>query len=87
MSAQSQSKAPVIYPDWEPAAKASRSRLAVSAHAIKTRLPGGRVLEVEVVKPLFGDPYAVYRSAQGIRVRHLKVTARDVDSIRRWKAW
>jgi hypothetical protein len=76
-----------IYPDWEPAARASRSRLAVSARPTRVEIPGGEVLEIRIVKPLFGDPYAIYASSASIRVRHYSVTAKDVDRITRWKAW
>ena len=72
------------YADWEDAAKKGRSMKALS-DPFDYIVPGeNRVLKVAIVKPLHGDPYLVYNSAIGIRVRNVKVTARQVDAVRRW---
>jgi hypothetical protein len=69
---------------WSSAAKASKDGKAVSDR-ITRALDGGRVLDLEIVKPLYGEPYAVYASAPGIKVHSYKLTARDVDGVKRWK--
>lgn len=74
-----------IYPDWEAAAKASKWRKAVSTPVTIT-IPRG-TFRMEMVKPLHGDPYAVYATAPGIRVHDYKPSTREIDRIRRWKPW
>jgi hypothetical protein len=73
------------YPDWEPAARASRSRMAISEQ-ITVRLARG-TYPVKIVKPLHGDPWAVYANCQGLKVHDWKPDSRAVDRCRRWKSW
>ena len=72
------------YDHWSTAARVSKDGDAVS-DLITRRLDGGRVLDLEIVKPLYGEPYAVYHSSPGIRCHVYKVSSQDVDGMRRWK--
>lgn len=74
------------YDDWSTAARASLFGKAVSDR-IRRELDGGRVLELEIIKPLHGEPYVVYASAPGIRCHTYKLTPRDIDTMRKWHAW
>jgi hypothetical protein len=73
-------------PDWWEAAVRSRFEKAITERPVWIQLPRGRY-QVDFVKPLRGDPYAVYHSAQGIKVHDWKPTSKMVDSITRWKPW
>lgn len=75
-----------IYTTWQEAAEASRWGKAISAQPITIHIPRGRYT-VQIVKPRYGDPYAVYLTAPGIHVHDWKPTNSAVDRIRRWKAW
>jgi hypothetical protein len=72
--------------DWQEAAASCKTRKAIS-DPFSATLPGGRTLNVCIVKPLHGDPEYVYASCPAIKVRELKCTARDCDRIKKWKAW
>ena len=77
------------FPDWEAPAKLSKTQRAISepfdyTYYSKT-FRKVTVYKVEIVKPLYGDPYMVYRGS-GIKVP-VKVTARMVDSVRAWKVY
>lgn len=72
------------YDHWSTAARASKDGEAVS-DIIRRRLDGGRELDLEIVKPLYGAPRVVYHSAPGILCHTYKVTAADIDGCRRWK--
>ncbi len=74
------------YSDWEAAASASRERRAISMEPITIRIPRG-TYRVLLVKPRYGDPWAVYASASGIKVHDWRPTNAMIDRIRHWKAW
>lgn len=75
------------YPDWEAAAKASKSRKAISA-GFTQRIPNdGRYLKCAIIKPLHGDPYVVYYHSPGLKVVGLKASAKDVDQVKTWYAF
>lgn len=75
-----------FYDDWSTAARASKHKMAVSERVTRV-LDGGEVLNLELVKPANGDPYAVYATAPGVRCHRYKPSHREIDSIRRWKPW
>jgi hypothetical protein len=75
-----------IFASWHEAAQTSRWAKAISAHPITIYIPRG-IFQVNIVKPRYGDPYAVYATAQGIRVHDWKPTNTAVDRIGQWKAW
>lgn len=85
LSADSRAKT-AVYPDWQPAAEASRERKAISAQSITIRIPRG-TFRVLLVKPRYGDPWAVYATAPGVKVHDWKPTNLLIDRTRRWKAW
>ncbi len=74
------------YPNWHEAAEASRHGKAISKEPITIKIPRG-TYRVKIVKGLSGDPYAVYASAEGIRVHDWKPSNAAVDRIRRWHVW
>lgn len=74
------------YPDWFEACKHSRFSKAISKNPITIKIPRG-TFRVKIVKGLSGDPYAVYASAEGIRVHDWKPSNAAIDSIRRWHVW
>lgn len=74
----------LVHPNWAEAARASRHEKAISKNPITVSLPRGRY-RVKIVKPLRGDPYAVYATAEGIRVHDWKPNNRHVDEIREWR--
>ena len=74
------------YQAWEDAARASYFKSAVS-EARDAVLDGGKKVRIEIVKPLHGQEYATYAGAPGIRVHGLRLSTRDVDSVRRWRPW
>lgn len=77
------------YPDWQEAAENSKQRKAVSepfkrlAHS--KELNKTVVYNLEIVKPISGDPYFIYAKT-GIRFND-KCTARDCDAVRWWKSY
>jgi hypothetical protein len=72
------------YPDWQAAAEASRSRMAI-ADPIYAELASGMILRVRLVKPLRGDPFFTYASCPGLPVKNLPAKVKDVDKTERWK--
>ena len=75
----------MAYDNPEGAARASKQLKAYS-DPMFIHLPRGRV-QVEIIKPLGKDPYAVYHTAQGIKVHDWKPSSSDVDAIRVWYPW
>lgn len=82
------------YEDWQPAAEASKQRKAVSRRLSvplysKTH-EKPMMYDVEIVKPLHGDPWMIYAKT-GLKVmdgaRPRKVTAQECDSAGPWKAY
>jgi hypothetical protein len=73
-------------PDWWEAARRSRMEKAITERPITITIARG-TFYVDLVKPLRGDPYAVYHSAQGIRVHDWRPTNKMVDETTRWKPW
>lgn len=74
------------YPNWEEAARASKYGRAITAKPTTIVIPRG-TFRIHIVKPLHGDPQAVYATAQGIRVHDWRPSSTYVDRIRVWKAW
>jgi len=74
------------YTDWQSAATASRESKAISAYPITIRIPRG-TFRILLVKPRYGDPWAVYATATGIRVHDWRPTSLMIDRTRHWKAW
>jgi hypothetical protein len=72
------------YNDWQAAAEASRLKMALSV-PMRREIPGGKVLMVQMVKPLRGDPYYTYASCPGLRVQNMHAVARDCDRVRGWE--
>ncbi len=83
------------WPDFESAQRASRTKAAISAVPKKVRLHGAGLLLnrngvlVDIVKPAGGDAFAVYHSAQGLKIPPVqyKPTTKEVDEVRAWKAF
>jgi hypothetical protein len=76
----------IDYPNWHEAAAQSRHGKAISKWPITVKIPRG-TYKVKIVKGLSGDPYAVYASAEGIKVHDWKPTNTAVDRINRWRVW
>jgi hypothetical protein len=74
------------YPTWHDACKASRFEKAISKEVITIVIPRG-TFKVRIVKPLSGQPYAVYHTAQGITVHDWKPTTAAVDGVQKWRPW
>ena len=82
------------YDDWQPAADASKQRKAVSRilsiplYSKENDKP--MMYDVEIIKPLHGDPWMIYKST-GIKVmdgaKPRKVTAKECDAAGPWKAY
>jgi hypothetical protein len=75
----------MIYDNPDDAGRASKQKKAY-CDPFFIHLPRGRI-QVEIIKPLSGDPYAVYHTAHGIKVHDWKPGSADVDSIRKWHPW
>jgi len=73
------------YNNPDDAARASKRHMAF-CDPFFVHLPRGRI-QVEIVKPLYGDPYAVYHTSQGIKVHDWKPSSSDVDRINIWRPW
>lgn len=71
----------MTYDNWEDACKHSKWNRAVGEGYITYK--NARV-HVEIIKPLYEDPYIVYYHT-GIKIR--KATTRETDRIRKWKSW
>lgn len=74
------------YGNWHDACKASRFEKAIGKTVIDVVLPRGR-FKVRIVKPLRGQPIAVYHTAQGITVHDWKPSTAAVDRERYWRPW
>ena len=71
----------MYFVDWEEAAKKSKWSVAIGRIIIEHK---GRRLRAEVLKPLHGDGIICYYHS---RVKIRDATAREIDSIKRWKPW
>lgn len=79
-----------LFDSWEDAARASRQNRAISAVPIEIRLPQfGYPLRLDLVVAPGKDPYAVYHTAPGVKLPFttFRPTNREIDSVKRWKAW
>lgn len=70
---------------FEDACRGSKARLAVSVETFRVDYHGMR-REIELIKPLYGDAYAVLRGG-AIRLRDYKPPTFLVDSVKRWKPY
>jgi hypothetical protein len=70
---------------WEEAARASVFDKAVS-DSFKQDVGAGRIVEVEIIKPLHGDPWAVL-ARTGFPAYGWRPNTSDVDRVRRWKRY
>lgn len=75
-----------VYANWHDACKASRFEKAITRVPTTIRIPRG-TYRVKIIKPLRADPYAVYATAEGIRVHDWKPSNSQVDGIRQWRAF
>ena len=69
--------------DFETSARAAKMRLAVSCDPIEIIFQG-KVRAIEIMMPVYGDAYAVYRGTH-IRLAGYKVPSSIIDGVRRWK--
>ena len=77
----------MMYADFQKAARESRTQKAIS-EPIKAKIAGrSDLINIRIVKPLYGDAYAVYGTAPGIVVVGFKVSVRDVDNVKRWESF
>ena len=80
-----------FYDDWQEAASHSIHDKAVSEtielHLARYRYP----VYGEIIKPLRGDPYCVWKSAPGLPIydgsSRIKPHAVDLDRVKRWRPW
>jgi hypothetical protein len=49
------------------------------------RVPSGGVIPVQIVKPLYGDGFFVYRSAPGLKAAGIRPSAAQIDAVRDWQ--
>jgi hypothetical protein len=72
------------YESWEEAASlpSNKSQRAVARTTLRIN---GIDVKVDVIKPLHGDPWYVFRNT-GLKISQ-KVDRSVVDSIRRWRPW
>jgi hypothetical protein len=73
------------YEDWQAAAEVSRIKMAIEAAPKRRTVPGGQVLNVQLVKPLRSDAFYTYASSPGMRVWNMAVSTADIDTVPRWK--
>lgn len=76
----------ITYQSAAEAARASKFRKAISKDtmAVPTR-KGTRY--VRIVKPLHGQPVAVYRSCPALECREYSLTTKEIDSVSEWEAF
>lgn len=78
------------YDDWQIAAENSKQRKAVSMpfrhRAFSKQLKKMVIYNLEIVKPLHGDPWFIYAKT-GIKFAGEKCTAAHCDRVRHWKSY
>lgn len=77
-----------VFDSWEEAARKSKMKMAVSEPFFepvysKTRKKT-EMVRVEIIKPLFGDPFVVYATTM-FKVR--KAAAKECDGVKKWKSY
>lgn len=73
-----------IFEDWEEACHRSAAKTAWAKWPQKEQDKRGRWVDVTVVKPLNGDPYLRYKTAD-IKIRQMR--AHEINHIRRWSPY
>ena len=77
-----------MYKNWEEAANKSRMRMAVSEAFWEPVYSKARkkveMVKVEIIKPMFGDPYVVY-AGTSFKIRN--ASAKECDGKLKWKSY
>lgn len=75
-----------IYDDYDEAARASQHRKAISAETFTVDTPKNR-RRLRIVKPLGGDPFAVFSNVNSLRCNEWDPSYAFVSAITEWEAF